>query len=274
MKKLKRLEPQISNLFEKFRIIVTESKAEARQVVIEQMSNFDVFVACGGDGTIQFLASELIGTEKLLGVLPLGSGNDFAKVLTTNHTIHNYLQILLNGIPKSYDLIKVNESSFFINTFGIGFDGLANSIAGNNKWMPGRIKYAYSAIKSLMDVTPVNAIIKTESSTYEIDFSYMLVLSNGRWEGGSFLISPKSVPNDGILELTVSTSDSKLKLAKQLFRLLLGKHLEPHEVKLISLTSASISLNEAVVAHADGEIIKPANEFHFELIPNGVTLLA
>ncbi len=83
--------PILKNSFKNCYIINTHSKEEAKLFLQNNLNSFDVFVACGGDGTIQLLAKELAYSDKILGILPCGSGNDFSKLLGNPNTINTFI---------------------------------------------------------------------------------------------------------------------------------------------------------------------------------------
>ena len=238
------------------------------------MDEFDVFVACGGDGTIQCIANELINSDKIMGILPVGSGNDFVKIFGIHLSKKDYIDILVNGIIKKYDLVQVNNESKFINTFGIGFDAMANEIASRIKVSVGRFKYFFAALWSLISVSRLEFSLKVDENSPKHYSSYLVVITNGRWEGGTFFISPDSVPTDGLLEMTISTSTNKFSLLKTLLRLILLRDLDENEIEKISFKSAEIALKKPVISHSDGEVLNPSNKYSFRVHPKAVNILS
>lgn len=116
------------------------------EIVASNDSPTSVFVACGGDGTAQAVAKQLIGKNSMLGIIPIGSGNDFAKMLGNETDQIAYLDILLNGVPVAFDSITWDKG-VCINTLGIGVDGLTNKYAAKSKVLRGKLKYVFAAAK-------------------------------------------------------------------------------------------------------------------------------
>ena len=268
------IQPLIEEICEYFECKETYSKDEAKYFINNNIDKFDVFVACGGDGTLQLIASELIEKNKIIGLLPLGTGNDFSKNFGLNLSISNYLSIIKAKKIKKYDLIKVNNDSYCINTFGIGFDGMANEITTKINLPIGKLKYLVGSIKALNKLEKRTFEILIDDNHTEIFSSYMVVICNGKWEGGSFFISPQSDPSDGKLEMLISLSKNKRALTKQLFNLYINNMLDSKEFKSISFQNASIKVDTLIISHSDGEVLQPESLFKFSVIKNAITMLS
>lgn len=268
------IQPLIEEICDYFECKETYSKEEAKYFINNNIDKFDVFVACGGDGTLQLIASELIEKNKIIGLLPLGTGNDFSKNFGLNLSISNYLSIIKAKKIKKYDLIKVNDDSYCINTFGIGFDGMANEITTKINLPIGKLKYLVGSIKALNKLEKRRFEILIDDNHTEIFSSYMVVICNGRWEGGSFFISPQSEPTDGKLEMLISLSKNKRALTKQLFNLYINNMLDSKEFKSISFQNASIKVDTLIISHSDGEVLQPESLFKFSVIKNAITMLS
>ncbi len=268
------IQPLIEEICDYFECKETYSKEEAKYFINNNIDNFDVFVACGGDGTLQLIASELFEKNKIIGLLPLGTGNDFSKNFGLNLSISNYLSIIKAKKIKKYDLIKVNDDSYCINTFGIGFDGMANEITTKINLPIGKLKYLVGSIKALNKLEKRTFEILIDDIRTEIFSSYMVVICNGKWEGGSFFISPQSDPSDGKLEMLISLSKNKRALTKQLFNLYINNMLDSKEFKSISFQNASIKVDTLIISHSDGEVLQPESLFKFSVIKNAITILS
>lgn len=268
------IQPLLEEICDYYECKETYSKEEAKYFINNNIDKFDVFVACGGDGTLQLIASELIQKNKIIGLLPLGTGNDFSKIFGLNLSISDYLSIIKAQKIKKYDLIKVNTSSYCINTFGMGFDGLANEITTKINLPIGKLKYLVGSIKALNKLEKHTFEILIDDTRTEIFSSYMVVICNGKWEGGSFFISPQSDPTDGELEILISLSKNKRALTNQLFNLYINNTLDSKEFKSIPFQNASIKVDSLIISHSDGEVQKPESLFKFSVIKNAITILS
>lgn len=266
------IQSEIPKMFDSYELFFSESRDSAQKKIKSTLDDFDVFVACGGDGTVQSVAEVLNGTTKILGVLPIGSGNDFSKLIGVGRNVQEFLEVLKRGKYKHFDLFST-EDGITLNTFGIGFDGLTNLHASKVKKLPGSIKYVYAAIKALFVADKFLATIGVDHSERIIADTHMILIANGKWEGGTFLVSKDSDPTDGVLELLISNSSNKNKLLYQFCRLALGLDLSRKSFKKISIKSAQISLDKPVQSHSDGEVIQPKSLFTLKIKPSSIKVL-
>ncbi|GAB5408861.1 MAG: diacylglycerol kinase family lipid kinase [Balneolaceae bacterium] len=231
---------------------------------------FDVIVACGGDGTARKVAIGLKNQNTVFGVLPLGSGNDFAKMLNLSTSFEENLAILKSAKTCSLDLGIVNKI-FFINTLGIGFDGFTNYLASKSK-ISGSFKYVFAGFQALVKAKPFNATITTDKKV-EFFRTLMIIVANGKWEGGNYFVSPSSVNNDGLLELIVLKDINRLRLAIEFIKLSFGYQLSSKLVTSLNTKEAKISTSSSVFVHADGEVEKCETSFSVGISPQSLNVI-
>ncbi|RNC85386.1 MAG: YegS/Rv2252/BmrU family lipid kinase [Balneola sp.] len=235
---------------------------------------FDVCVACGGDGTISAVASAIRNRSLLLGVLPIGTGNDFAKSLGLKKSLEENLAVLKKAEFISVDLVRVNDT-YFINTLGIGFDGQTNFIATTLPSCLSVFRYVLAGMLTLFRAKVFTAKIKSASlEDLIVTETKMIVLANGKWEGGKYLISPSSDPNDGILELIYANKVSTVRLVLEFLKLSAGVAVSEGMFSMIKGSNFSIKLSEPVYIHKDGEILEQASVFDIELIKKELQVIA
>lgn len=245
-----------------FEVDVNESIS---QIAKSKATDFDVIVACGGDGTARNVAIGLRKSDKIFGVLPLGSGNDFAKMLNLSQSFEENLHILKEANTRSLDLGIVNDT-FFINTLGIGFDGHTNYLASKSK-IRGALKYVFSGIRALISVKSFYCTIELDQKKKSYE-TLMIIIANGKWEGGKYFISPNSINNDGILELIIFQSINRIKLMIEFIKLTFGKSMSSNSSKIIPIKKATIHTSIPVFVHADGEIKTAQDSFLIDIKPN------
>lgn len=226
------------------------------QIAASKSEHFDVVVACGGDGTARKVAIGLKDSEALFGVLPIGTGNDFAKMLGLSSSFSANLDTLASLKTTSLDIIRFNNS-YFINTLGLGFDGRTNLYATKLSWLKGSSKYVVAGLQSLIKSKPYTTTIQINDDVYTFD-TLMTVIANGKWEGGRYFISPESVNNDGLFEIIIINNVTKIRLAAEFIRLSLGYRLSDDMYTLLDARKAIINTSKPVFVHADGEV-EPSN---------------
>lgn len=262
--------PLIKEILEKVEIYPVEKHESISDVVRSKAQHFDVIVACGGDGTIRKAAIGIRDQDALLGLLPLGSGNDFAKMLGLKKSFERNLTILKQAQVITCDIVQVNNTQF-INTLGIGFDGYTNYLSSKSA-IKGSFKYVIAGLRALLTANLFNATITINNVSEKFE-SMMLIVANGKWEGGKYLVSPESLINDGELELIILNKISKAALAYEFIRLSIGRPLSTDLITLKRCSKAEIHLSKRVYVHADGEVEPRESTFQLSIIPNSFNVI-
>ncbi|HKK46187.1 MAG TPA: diacylglycerol kinase family protein [Balneolaceae bacterium] len=246
-------------------IFYSESREHVSELVNQIYEDFDVIVACGGDGTVREVASELIKTEKTLGIIPLGTGNDLSKTLRIPKTLTSAMNLLLQGNISKMDVGLCNDF-IFLNTLGFGFDGLTNNYVTKMLRTPSMFRYALAALRSSINHEPFKVQIKKKGGHPREQEIIMITLANGRVEGGSFWIAPQASATDGKLDLITIRPISRwlIPLLLPLFLIKKGEWI-PH-VTLEKVQNVKLIFEKEIPFHADGEVIKSStNYFHISL---------
>jgi len=254
------------------KIYYSESKEHITELVEQISENFDVVVACGGDGTVREVASKLIKQDKTLGVIPLGTGNDLCKTLKIPTDLRQAFKLLLKGNNIAMDVGRCNDF-IFLNSLGFGFDGLTNLYAYKMDWLPSILRYLIAALRANRRLNPFTLKIKKGERMVEKKL-IMATFANGRVEGGSFWIAPEASVQDGKLNLVTVRSISRwlVPLLLPLFLIKKG-YLIPH-VTSRKLREATLIFDSKICIHADGEIINSSsNKFDISLSPNKLEVI-
>lgn len=228
------------------------------ETAIQKGEEFETIVACGGDGTARSVAIALKGTNIKFGLLPLGSGNDFAKSIGLTPSFVSNLEVLKRQRTSEIDVIKFNHQ-YFINTLGIGFDGYTNYLASRSKFN-GTLKYIVSGFRALATVKSFHTEILTNEEIIELE-AMMVIVANGSWEGGKYFVSPRSNNSDGIFELIVLKKTTRIRLFLEFVKLSLGFTFSSALVLKQSFESCMIKTHINQYVHADGELIENNNSF-------------
>ncbi len=178
---------------------------------------YDMVIAMGGDGTVHEVVNGLmqVPEEKrpVLGVVPAGSGNDFAHGINASTTQTQALICALNAAASTIDLGVMTDEhghkEYFDNTLGIGFGAIVTIRSHRLPVLRGFVMYLTAVIQTiLLDQNPMHMKIESDNETWEEDVIY-LVLCNGSREGGGFLIAPDAKIDDGILHYAMITDVSR-----------------------------------------------------------------
>lgn len=262
----------IAESFDNAPLIRVEEQESIHQLTRQIINDVDVVVACGGDGTIQKVVSGLLFTDKSLGIIPLGNGNDMVKSLKIPSDISKAAKLLANGRPKPLDVGQCNDS-IFINALGFGFDGLTNTYADQIDSISGNLRFLIAALKANIRHIPFKATVTTGGNSFEKEL-IMLTASNGRVEGGMFWIAPEASVRDGFLDLVMveSVSKFKLPLLLPLFSLKMPHWVDAYEVQKID--SCLIEFEHPVAVHLDGEVVNSTDTtFHVSVLPQAIDVI-
>ena len=181
----------------------------------------DIIVACGGDGTVNEIASCLVGSSVKLGVVPMGSGNGFAATLKIPKSIIGALNIIKESNNTQIDVGEINKNYFFSNT-GIGFD--ANVINNYSKTSQRKLTSYLRAFVLTFFNNPASHTLKitTESQSMKLK-PFMVFASNSNEMGYDVSLTPKASTQDGVLDIIIVEPLNKLEIIYFAFLLLVKK---------------------------------------------------
>lgn len=221
----------LNNFFDKqvYAITIKNSdyKKHAKTLTIASITEgADIIVACGGDGTINEVASCLVNTNIALGIIPLGSGNGLASNLKIPKRIENALDLIKSTTIKKIDVGRINEHYFFSNT-GIGIDAqvIMHYENSNERKLTSYIK---SSLKALNGLNYKNEITVEINGKTIHTHPFLLFISNSNEMGYKISLTPMASLQDGLLDVLIVSKMSKL---RSLFFGLLILLKKPHLIK-------------------------------------------
>lgn len=191
----------------------------------------DIIVACGGDGTINEVASCIIGTPILLGIIPLGSGNGLASNLKIPKNLNKAIRIIKSRNVRVIDIGRLNEKYFFSNT-GVGFDAyvIKNYEESNNRKLISYIKAFFKSFKNINDTRLIEVTINEE--TFNVK-PFMIFISNSNELGYKVSLTPKASLEDGLLDILIVPKINAFKIVLFSLLMIIKKHHLIKEVKSI-----------------------------------------
>lgn len=236
-------------------------------------------IVAGGDGSIHEAVNGLMaaGGNAALGVVPVGTGNDFAKAAGIPLDWEAATTLLARRIadaapPRSVDLGRMNER-WFANGAGIGLDAKVTKIARSFRWPIGDLVYLVAIFRAIVDgiATPQ---IRIDAGEFRWDGPLTLAnVSNGPWVGGMFHIAPMAKNDDGRLELLVAAPVTRRRILQLLPKLVRGSHMDEPEILHAGVQRVTVSASEPVPSHLDGEVLPMESEFVIEVLPGALRLL-
>lgn len=235
----------------------------------------EVLVA-GGDGTIFEAVNGMLAagpTRSTLGIVPIGTGNDFVKMLGLTDWRVACARIAA-GRSRPVDIGRCG-THYFANGVGVGFDAQVAHFANGIRWLSGTPVYAL-ALLNVLAFDYRRPHLRITHDTGELELRVTLVaIANGRCYGGAFHVAPRAALDDGLLELVVAEGLSRTRVLGLLPRVLNGTHLEHPAVTALRSRRVRIAASTPVVVHADGEILDTAaTSIEVELIPGALRVLS
>ena len=224
----------------------------ARQAALEGL---DLVISLGGDGTVHEVAQGLAGTDTPLGVLPTGSGNDFARAVGCL-TVEEALVTLRDGFNKPLDTANI-DGEFFINSLGILASGLiSNRAAKLWRWL-GHRRYMLASAATLLSYFGQEVHWKMEHGdkvVMDTTGKYLMAeICNSPFTGGGFRFAPDASMTDGQLDACLIKSIPPWTSMKQLPKAASGKRLDHPAISVSPFTRLEFTVDRRVGYHRDGE---------------------
>jgi diacylglycerol kinase (ATP) len=277
--------PDIRDLFQSLnfsaQFVETGSASElesAARLAAEQ--DHCVLLAMGGDGTFQALANCAFGRDVIIGILPTGGGNDFARAPGLPADPLRSAESILKGRPRFVDLVRARTADgrtrLYAGGGGIGLDAEAVLLAGGAyRNLPGRFRYIASALRALSKHHPLTVRLEfADKGLVALEAKCLLtaVLKTPTY-GGGVRLAPDALIDDGLLHVVLVEDLSTLKILKLLPGLMRSGELRTSKVQRWKVRNVKISANRPALFHGDGEILGPA-PVEIEVVPNAVRVLA
>ncbi len=237
----------------------THATALAAQAAAQ---GFDRVIAVGGDGTVHEVVNGLMripaAQRPTLGVVPLGSGNDFAFGVGLPASPHEALRIALTAPPRPIDVIRVTDEhgreEFVDNTIGIGFDAIVTIRSHQLPVVRGFAMYLTAVLQTIaLNHRPLHARLEADGRVWEDDL-LMLVIGNGPREGGGFLTTPEARPDDGLLHYAAIGAVSRGAMLRLVPEVMQGTHANSPHVRMGTLRTLHLETDAPMQIHMDGEI--------------------
>lgn len=240
-------------------------------------------IVAGGDGSIHEAVNGVLtaNTAASLGVIPSGTGNDFAKacgitLAWEQATRELARRIAAGSTTRKIDVGRMNNR-YFANSLGIGFEAKVTRVACAYRWPVGDLVYLLAILRCLFDgvATPAMSIATDGSNDAPVWRGPITLASicNGAWVGGMFNMAPMAKNADGRLDLLIAAPVSRRRALALLPKLLRGAHLQEAEISHRTVKSALVCSAVAVESHLDGEVQPMQARFDIEILPAALDLL-
>lgn len=212
-------------------------------------------IAAGGDGTVHEAVNGWLkaGGGVPLGFVPVGTGNDFMKMLDMSDDWREACWRIARRETRMVDVGRCNDY-YFANGLGIGFDAQVALEANQIQWIKGNAVYGVALAKTLLlrYATPL-VRVTVAGDSFETDIT-LLTVNNGRVEGGSFIMAPDAEIDDGLFDVVVAAGMGRLGILGLVPLVLKGEHLDHPKVMSFRTDKLTVESEEPLAVHADGEL--------------------
>jgi len=250
-----------------------------------------VLLAMGGDGTFQGLANAaakvaqntplnaVFGSDVLLGVLPVGGGNDFARALKLPKDPVSATRAILSGRARSVDLLRARTADgrerLYAGGGGVGLDAEAAQHAHKYRRLPGRLRYVAAALHAMREFPPLRVRAEFPGSNWpDLESQVLLATAlNTPTFGAGVRLAPDAKIDDGLLTAVLVKSLSAAKVLALLPRLAMRGEVPEWCVQRVSAPRVRLSTDRPCSFHGDGEILGPT-PVEICIVPNAIRVLA
>jgi YegS/Rv2252/BmrU family lipid kinase len=232
----------------------TRSLGHAAELARTAAAAGETAVAFGGDGLVGAVAEALADVDGVLGVLPGGRGNDFARVLGIPLEPRAACGVLATGSVRSLDLGRVGSRTF-IGIASCGFDSIANRIANETRLVRGNLVYTYGALRAIATWRPATFTITLDGGVTQTISCYTVAAANSKFYGGGMMVAPEATLEDGLLDVVVIADMPKLRFVALLPTVFKGDHVKHAGVQVLRCSKVEISASRPFTMYADGDPI-------------------
>jgi diacylglycerol kinase (ATP) len=238
----------------------------------------DVIIAAGGDGTLNEVINgigENLG-EARVGLIPLGTGNDFARTIGVPTDLDAAIDLIAAGETRAVDLVRVtsDEVRYFVNVSAGGFSGLVDEkLTPEMKKTWGPLAYLRGAAAALSELRSYRTTLAFDNSESLMLDLYNVVVANGRYVGGGTLIAPEASIDDGLLDIVLIPQRSAAELALLAAQVAMGTHLTSAAIVFRRAANLTVNSKPGMWFNVDGELVgnEPAR---FEILPRALRFIA
>ncbi len=250
LKLLPRVEAILDERRVPFRVVRTRSLEHGVGKALRAIEAGELPVVVSGDGMIGAIGGAMAGGETPLGIVPVGRGNDLARVLGIPTEPEEAIEIVLAGHTRTIDVGEANGRRF-LGIASLGFDSDANRIANESR-LGGNLVYAYAALRALVAWKPARFTIAIGDQRTRLE-GYSVIVANNSAYGGGMYVAPDADLEDGEFDVVTIAKVGKLRFLGNLPKVFKGTHVRNDEVQVVRASRLSLSASRPFAVYADGE---------------------
>ncbi len=240
----------------------TEKSGDAAALAhLAAASGTRLVVAVGGDGTLHEVMNGVLGTGVTVGLIPYGTGNDFARALGLYGSLETACKTLISGVVKKVDVgvldgVGTGGPRSFLVLAGTGYDArTAQTVNSGIRFLSGPLAYVWGAILTLAKFKPFTLTLTLDNAPPRSLKAMFVSFANAETTGGGMRIAPGAVVDDGSLDVCLVAEVSKPTLLYNLTQIFSGNHLRCSAVSMYRAKSITVDADPPQPLLIDGEVL-------------------
>ncbi len=237
-------------------IVISTKKSIITELVRKKIEekNYSDIIAAGGDGTLTEVINGVVGHNITIGLLPIGSGNDFAKTLNIGSNIDDAINIIKGNTRRKVYTCSINDITF-INVVGIGIDAEILNYKENSKILKGKINYLVSTLRGIINYSPTKKDVYIDNELISKN-TLFIAIGNGKYIGSGMKITPYANIESQEFNICIVGNIKKHTLVKSLTKLYKGTHGEVDGIDMYFGKNIKIEFESEIPVDVDGSLMK------------------
>ncbi len=274
---LERLLTAAASPSSRWNIVETQAKGHGGTLARRAVEDgAEIVVAAGGDGTLNEVVNGLMEAERgrrnvTLGLLPMGTGNDFARCIGLGTDLKLAADTLFNGNPHFVDVGQA-QGRWFINIAGCGFDAIvAERVNRGFRLLHGTSAYLAAIAHSLLHLKPSNLTLTLDGETRQVR-ALMCSVANATSYGGGMRVAPDARIDDGLFDICLLAEAGRVEFVRAFPRVFKGTHITHPKVTMLRARTIHIESDPPLPLLIDGEVLG-TTPVTFTLLPRALKVL-
>ena len=264
------IERYLDNSAFEYTILISNRALHASEIATEAIGKYDVVVAVGGDGTVNEIASAIVGTGTILGILPFGSGNGLSRFLGIPMDTEKAIKTLNNWQIAAIDSAQMNGQWFF-NMAGMGFDAHISEVFSHDK-KRGFGAYIRSAFKEIANYKAQSYHLEIDGAVYERE-AFMLSFANSSQYGNNAHVSPNASVQDGLLDICIIKPFPLYRFIEMGIRMVTKTADKTKYVEIIRGKNIKVRRGTSGPVHLDGEPQIAGPDTEIKIVPGSLRII-
>jgi len=246
----------------------------ARQLTREALAQkHDLVITAGGDGTIEDVVSQMVGTDATLGIMPVGTRNNLARELGIPLDLNQACELLAAGITRKIDIGRVcagerKDVEYFLETAGLGLSAVV--LPAGQDIRKGRLRNLSAALRKLFEIKPGAIEFELDGKERVTANTRVVTVSNAPLIGVNLLIAPEAKMDDGLLDIAVYDDMANSELAAYFLATTNGRRAYHPNVRFYRARRVVIRSSERLPVMSDKDVVEDRQQLEIEIIPRAI----